>query len=289
MGCLTHPRNFDCRRSKRPLRVSSSMAKEEEEEGTLVKVPTVTAPATAARDPRIVRAARLLRDEAQRRAEGAFVLDGDDLLTEALAAGIAVESVFEREPLRWAGALPSGAEHVPAAPDALRALAALGQPPRVAAVCRVPETPATVLPDGALVLVGVTGAGNIGSIARTAAALMLPRVALTPGCADPWSRKALRAALGASFAPGLVATGVPLEALVRVPGRPPLAAAMPRGGVAPTELPAGAAVVLGGEREGLTAGEVALCDLAVTIPAPGVESLNVAAAAAVLAWVLATR
>lgn len=200
--------------------------------------------------------------------------------------------MFEADaaPSRWADRLPPGVEHVPASTDALRALAAVGQVPRVAAVCRTPPaTAAGALPPRSLVLTRVTDAGNVGSIARTAAALMLPRVALTPGCADPWSRKALRAALGASFAPGLVATGVPLEALVRVPGRPPLAAAMPRGGVAPTELPAGAAVVLGGEREGLTAGEVALCDLAVTIPAPGVESLNVAAAAAVLAWVLATR
>jgi TrmH family RNA methyltransferase len=152
-------------------------------------------------------------------------------------------------------------------------------------VCRTPAEPSGVLPPASLVLARVTGAGNVGSILRTAAALGLPRVALTPGCADPWSRRALRAALGASFAPGLVARDRPLERIAAAQ-HPPLAAAVPRGGVAPEALPPGAAVVLGSERDGLSAAEIACCDLAVTIPAPGFESLNVAAAAAILAHAL---
>jgi tRNA G18 (ribose-2'-O)-methylase SpoU len=62
---------------------------------------------------------------------------------------------------------------------------------------------------------------------------------------------------------------------------------VPRGGEHPDDLPAGVAIVLGGEAAGLDAGALALCDLAVTVPAPGFESLNVAAAAAILAWHLA--
>jgi RNA methyltransferase, TrmH family len=250
--------------------------------------PLTTRPATAARDPRIARAARLLRDDGARRDEGAFVVDGDELLAEALAAGVTVEVVFEAEPARWRSQLPAGVEHVAASPDALRALASVGQPPRVAAVCRVPDAPSGPVPPGALVLAGVTDAGNVGSIARTAAALGLPRVEVLAGSADPWSRKALRAALGASFAPGVVRTGRTLEEVAAERGRSPLAAAVPRGGEEPAALPAeGVAVVLGSERDGLTPGEVALCDLAVTIPAAGFESLNVAAAAAILGWELA--
>ena len=228
--------------------------------------------ATSARDPRVVRAARLLRDARARRAEGAFVVDHEELLAAARAAGLVVESVLRAEE---------------ASADAMRALAAVGQPPDVVAIVRTPPAPPGDLPPGSLVLAGVTGAGNVGSILRTAAALGVPRVALTPDCADPWSRPALRAALGASFTEGLVATGRPLGRLAALPGRPPLAAAMPRGGVAPDELPPGAAVVLGGESDGLTAADRALCDLAVTIPAPGFESLNVAAAAAIITWELA--
>lgn len=241
-------------------------------------------PATAARDPRIVRAARLLRSERARAAEGAFVLDGADLLEEAVRAGVVLETVFAAPGV----AVPDGVAAVEAAPDALRALAALGQAPQVAAIARIPDPPAGPVPPRALVLVGVGDAGNVGSILRTAAALGLPRVELGAGCADPWSRKALRAALGASFAPGLVCTrGRTLDALAAEPGRGRLVAAVPRAGREPGALGPADAVVLGRERDGLTAAEVARCDDAVSIPAPGFESLNVAAAAAVLAWELA--
>ena len=215
--------------------------------------------ATSARDPRVVRAAKLLREpEAD-----AFAIDGEELLAEARAAGIEVEYV-----------LGKGGE--PAAPDALRALAVLGQAPVVVAVCRRPPEPAGPSPPRSLVLARVGDAGNVGSIVRTAAAFELPRVTLTAGCADPWSRKALRASMGATFRRGLVATGRPLDGL--------LAAAVPRGGMPPAELPPDAAVVLGAEGEGLSDEELARCELRVTIPATGFESLNVAAAAAILAW-----
>lgn len=231
----------------------------------------MTPTATTARDPRIVRAARLLREEDARREEGAFVVDDGELLRAAVDAGIEVEWVLGD----WPGADA-------AAPDAMRALAALGQPPAVVAVCRVPPPPGGPLPPRSLLLARVADEGNVGSIVRTAAAFGIPRVALTRGSGDPWSRKALRAARGATFGRGLVAEGARLEGGV-------LAAAVPSGGLPPAELPPDASVVLGGEREGLTPDEVARCDLAVTIPAAGFESLNVAAAAAILTYELARR
>jgi TrmH family RNA methyltransferase len=133
-----------------------------------------------------------------------------------------------------------------------------------------------------VVLAGVGDAGNVGSILRSAAALGAPRAVLAGACADPWSRRALRAAMGASLRPGLVARAGSLAEVAAWPGRPPLAAAVPAGGVAPAALAPGTAIVLGAEREGLSAAERALCEHAVTIDAPGFESLNVAAAAAIL-------
>ena len=253
----------------------------------------MTAPATSSKDPRIVRAARLLRDPAARREEGAFVIDHEDLLHQALTANLTIELCFTPQ---QKGTVPLSftAEHEGTVPfcftgeDGMRALSVVGEVPRVVAVVRTPPSPLD-LPPSSLVLAGVADAGNVGSIVRTARALGLPRVALTPECADPWSRRALRAALGASFAPGLVATERPLQALAALPDRPPLAAAVARGGQAPETLPPGAAVVLGSERDGLTPGERACCDLEVTVPAAGFESLNVAAAAAILAYGMATR
>ncbi|HEU4976447.1 MAG TPA: TrmH family RNA methyltransferase [Baekduia sp.] len=253
-----------------------------------------TRPVTSARDPRVVRAARLLRDPAACRAAGAVAVDGDDVLDEALAAGLEPELVLEdpgraAEPAPWRARLAGRVAPAHAGPDALRALAALGQPPRVVAVLRLPTAPPPApLPGGAVVLCELGDAGNVGSIVRTAAALGVPRVVPCGAGADPLVRRALRASLGTVLRPGLVSTRAPsVAALAAEPDRPPLAAAVPTGGVAPDALPAGAAVVLGRERTGLTGAEVAACDLAVTIPAPGFESLNVAAAAAILLY--ATR
>jgi RNA methyltransferase, TrmH family len=248
-------------------------------------------PVTSARDPRVVRAAALLRDAEARRRERAVAIDGDDLLTEALLAGLEVEAVLEdparaAEPARWRSRLPPGVTPAPAGEDALRALAALGQPPRVVAICRLREPPPPApLPEGAVVLCGVADEGNVGSIVRTAAALHLERVLPCDDCADPFARRALRASLGAAFRLDLV--GAPAGSLAEVARsdeRPPLAAAVPRGGLEPEALPADAAIVVGRERDGLTRAEVAACEIAVTIPAPGFESLNVAAAAAILMW-----
>lgn len=234
----------------------------------------------------MVEAVALLRDGERRRAARAVILDGPALVDEALGLGVV---------LRWAlgdadEALRDRLEAVgvpvaPAAPDALRALGALGQPARLVALAALPAVPPEgPLPPGSLVLAGVRDEGNLGSIVRTALAFRRPAVALDPACGDPWSRRALRAARAASLAPGLVHEGWRSH-----DADPPLAAAVPRGGVAPADLPEGACVVLGGEHEGLDAATRRACAVAVTVPAPGFESLNVAAAAAVLCHELARR
>jgi TrmH family RNA methyltransferase len=237
-------------------------------------------PAVSARDPRVLRAAALLREPGD-----AICLDGPELVEAALAEGLEPEFVLAADPARWPGA-------VHASPDALRALGALGQPASVVAVAPrpAPGDPA----DATLVLAGVTDAGNVGSILRTAAALgavyrpraeeLRPTVALLGGCADPMSRRALRAAAGASLRPRLIA---PITDLREIPH--PLVAAVARGGSPPEALAPGATIVLGNEKTGLTDDQLARCATTVTIPADGFESLNVAAAAAILLWEAARR
>ncbi|MFL5844543.1 MAG: TrmH family RNA methyltransferase [Solirubrobacteraceae bacterium] len=232
-------------------------------------------PAVSARDPRVLRAAALLRAPAE-----AICLDGPELIDAAIDEGLAIEFILAADPSRWPGAVPASA-------DALRALGALGQPATAVAVAARPRPgdPA----DAVLVLAGVSDAGNVGSILRTAAALGgqtdrrgtsdRPTVAITPTTADPMSRRALRAAAGASLRAGLIA---PVTNLAEIPR--PLAAAVPRGGAAPDALEPGTTIVLGNERDGLTPEDLAACGHTVTIPAAGFESLNVAAAAAILLW-----
>jgi TrmH family RNA methyltransferase len=251
----------------------------------------MTGAAVSARDPLVARAARLLRDGEARRAEGAVAVAGDDLLTEALLAGVEVDAVLEdpahaSEPARWRSLLGDGVVPTPAGADALRALAALGAPPRVLAICRLHEPPAVPpVPDAAVVLCEVGDEGDVGSIIRTAAALNIPRVIPCGAGADPFSPGALRASQGGAFRLDLVSGPVAsLAELAAMDDRPALAATVHAGGLEPEGLPADAAVVLGRERRGLTREEIALCEFTVTIPAPGFESLNVAAAAAILMW-----
>ena len=125
---------------------------------------------------------------------------------------------------------------------------------------------------------GVGDPGNVGTIVRTAHALLDGTVVLGPGCADPFSPKAVRASMGSIFGQP-VARG----AVAETPG--PRVALVAHGGEEPSALGGAATLCLGAEREGLPEEVLAACDSRVTIPLRrgGAESLNVAAVAAICA------
>ncbi|MBP2179025.1 tRNA G18 (ribose-2'-O)-methylase SpoU [Amycolatopsis magusensis] len=138
------------------------------------------------------------------------------------------------------------------------------------------------------VLEGVGDHENLGSIFRNAAALGIDGVLIGPGCADPLYRRSVRVSMGnvlrvpfARLEPWPDGLGLLRDHGFRV------AALTPRpGSVDLRELRAPAlervAVLVGSEGPGLTEEALAAADLAVRIPmAEGVDSLNVATAAAV--------
>jgi RNA methyltransferase, TrmH family len=133
-----------------------------------------------------------------------------------------------------------------------------------------------------LALWRVSDPGNLGTLVRAADAYGAG-VALSRGCADPTSPKALRASMGAVFR-------VPLAEFDEPAGR--RLALVPRGGVPlpEVELAGDVVFVLGAEREGLPAEVLADCDERVSIPqAAGAESLNVATAGAIALYEQARR
>jgi TrmH family RNA methyltransferase len=136
-----------------------------------------------------------------------------------------------------------------------------------------------------VVLDGVQDPGNVGTIVRTAAAAGAPAVAFLEGTADPLGPKAVRASAGNVFRIAVAeARWQDMEAMkgLEVWG------AAAEGGEPLDEAPieGAGALVLGSEAHGLRHGGVRK----VTIPAAeGVESLNVAAAAAVLLFELRRR
>jgi TrmH family RNA methyltransferase len=130
---------------------------------------------------------------------------------------------------------------------------------------------------------GVSDPGNVGTVIRTALALVGGSVVLGPDCADPYGPHAVRASMGAIFAEPVLRAE-----LDETPG--PRAALVAHGGDPIEALDGAATVCLGAEREGLPAEVVERCDVRVTIPLRGgAESLNVAAAAAIALQRISSR
>jgi RNA methyltransferase, TrmH family len=122
---------------------------------------------------------------------------------------------------------------------------------------------------------GVVDPGNVGTVIRTAHALVGGSVVIGPESADPYGPHAVRASMGAVFAEPLVRGGID-----QTPE--PRAALVAHGGEPLDALEGAATVCLGAERTGLAEEVLERCSVQVTIPLrEGAESLNVAAAAAI--------
>ena len=148
------------------------------------------------------------------------------------------------------------------------------------------------------VLEGIVDTTNLGAIFRSAAALGMDGVLLSPGCCDPLARRAIRVSMGTVFQVPWAVLGQSQKewpekgmALLREYGFKTAAMALKRDSI-PLGDPRLAreeklAVVLGTEGDGLASGTIAACDYTVIIPmSHGVDSLNVAAASAVAFWEL---
>jgi TrmH family RNA methyltransferase len=208
---------------------------------------------------------RKLRDRKHREREGLFASEGEDLLEAGLAAGA--------EPRFLLTAAGSGLGGEEVEPELLAGTSSLGSGTRAIAVW--PLRWADGAPAPCVYLHGVGDPGNVGAIVRTAHALLDGPLALGPGCADPFSPKAVRASMGSIFA------RPPARAeLEETPA--PRAALVAHGGAGLAALDGAATLCLGSERDGLPAAVLARCEATATIPLPGgAESLNVAAAAAI--------
>lgn len=144
------------------------------------------------------------------------------------------------------------------------------------------------------VLEDIVNPTNIGAIFRSAAALQMDAVLLTPACSDPLYRRAIRVSMGTVFQ--IPWTYLDQDGLdsIRKMGFKTAAMALRDDSVS-IDDPAldkeeKLAIVLGTEGDGLASSTIEGCDYTVRIPmACGVDSLNVAAASAVAFWQLRRR
>ncbi|MFZ5870966.1 MAG: TrmH family RNA methyltransferase [Actinomycetota bacterium] len=258
-------------------------------------------------DPRLDEYARLTDVALRRRrepAEGLYVAESHTVIRRALAAGHRPRSFLMAH--RW---LPESA-------DLLDAAAGHGVPVYVADEAVLQRLTGFHLHRGALasmhrpvlpdlddvvrgarrvaVLEDVVDHTNVGAVFRAAAALGVDAVLVSPRCADPLYRRSIRVSMGTVFQ-------VPWTRLqpwpggldrLRAGGFTVAALALDDDAVDLDEfvrtLPDRLALMLGTEGDGLSRRSVAAADVVVRIPmAGGVDSLNVASAAAVAFW--ATR
>lgn len=142
------------------------------------------------------------------------------------------------------------------------------------------------------VLEDVVNPTNVGAIFRSAAALNMDAVLLTPACSDPLYRRAIRVSMGTVFQiPWTYLEEQDRQKIFHELGFKTVAMALRDDsiGIDDPRLKAAEklAVVLGTEGDGLAASTIENCDYTVRIPmAHGVDSLNVAAASAVAFWEL---
>jgi TrmH family RNA methyltransferase len=138
-----------------------------------------------------------------------------------------------------------------------------------------------------LALENINDPGNVGALIRTAAAAGAAGVLLSPGCADPFSPKAIRASACAALRlPVIINCNIP--AFISAAGAAvPIFAAHAHGGVVPYDLPMGGPCMLliGSESHGLSAEALEVASHTVCLPMPGgTESLNAAVAGSILIY-----
>ncbi len=230
---------------------------------------------------------------------GLFIAEGELVLRRALRAGYVARSVLlDAKRAAQLSAVDTGAAPVyAAAPDVLREITGFHVHRGVlASFHRRPLPSVAEVLAGAgrvTVLEDVNNHTNLGAIFRAAAGLGIDAVLLSPSCADPLYRRSVRVSMGEVFA-------VPYARLadwpgdlreVRDAGFTVVALTPGEGSVPIDELDAAVrerpALLLGAEGSGLSRQALAASQVRARIPmSRGVDSLNVAAAAAVAYWEL---
>jgi TrmH family RNA methyltransferase len=242
-----------------------------------------------------IAAARKLTRRAGRDAAGAFLAEGRQAVSEALATSPgAVRQVFATAAAAAAHRDLLTGTAVPVRLVTEKAAAGLSEtvtPQGLVAVCDLPDVPpervAAQLPRLTVALAGIADPGNAGTVLRTADACGAGGVVFGAGSVDPFGGKVVRAGAGSHFHLDVVRSAGLAELLPALRSAGATLLAADAGGEA--ALPdivdrlAGPVVWLfGNEARGVPADLAALADARVRIPMRGrAESLNLAAAAAI--------
>jgi TrmH family RNA methyltransferase len=246
---------------------------------------------------------RSLQEKKHREGLGLFVVEGEKVVGELLAAQFPFVELYATD--AWAGVsrLPSPGEatamtpesrgvsaprpHAPAHEISAAEMARVSHYPTPSAVLAVGKITRTPLAPRALdrgltlALDGIQDPGNVGTLLRIADWFAFDRVVLSPDCADLFSQKVINASMG-SFA-RVVAHTAPLADALANCAAPVLGCDLAGDDVHALPALRDAVVVIGSEGRGLSPAVAAHVTRRVTIPKfGGAESLNAAVAAAIV-------
>lgn len=241
---------------------------------------------------------KLITSGRARKERGLFVVEGVRICTDAMGSGIEIatlvysDSALLRYPEQVAQLREVCEQELSVPNDLFEKISDTKSPQGVLCVCKMPELrlPVGQIRVGGkyLALENLSDPANLGTIARTAEALGIDGLILSAGSCDPYSPKALRAGMGSLLRIPLTVTEdlIGLIEELKAKGIPAYAAVPARDALAVTEVPLcdGGIVMIGNEGNGLSEEAKSAADK-VTIPMAGrAESLNAAAAAAIMMW-----
>lgn len=241
---------------------------------------------TSRKNPLLQHMRKLLSSRSYRENSGEFAADGIKLLEEAVKWSperlrtVLVTRDTELPPL------PEQIRVVEIPEDVMVQISPMEAPQGALFSCALPQNEGLVLKDQCLILDGIQDPGNLGTILRTADAMDVP-VILTPGCADAFNHKTVRASMGAVFRTcPQRAEQVQAADACRAMGIPLMVTALSERAVDVRQADLRkAALVIGSEGKGVGDFFLSRADREVIIPmSDRCESLNAAVAAAIILW-----
>lgn len=252
-------------------------------------------PVITSRRNNIIRDAASLADAACRRESGMFLAEGARLCADAAVSGIKIKTLFytEKASQKYGGYLSPikdiseksyiVEEHV------AQLLSQTKHPQGIFCQCIIPIKEKVKLNGKSAVFEDMQDPTNLGTAIRTAEALGIDHVILLGERQDVYAPKVIRASMGAVFRQTVseYANRDDLFLKLKEEGCTTYAAALSDTNLflGRFKFPDNAAVFIGNEGNGLTKETMESCDYTVTIPMKGKsESLNAAAAAAVIMW-----
>lgn len=238
-------------------------------------------------NPGYRQALKLAGNRRERLKQGCTLLSGVHLVAAARDARWPMQRIMVREGHRddrEVAALLASAECPVIELDAglFDTLEQMPSPTGVLAVAEVPAPPPIASGGLCVLLEGVQDPGNVGTILRTAAAAGTDQAWLATGCADAWSPRVLRAAMGAHFVMPVIERVDAVAAMGAFRGTRAITALGQAESIHHCNLGGDLLLVLGAEGQGVSPALAELATLRLRIPMrAGIESLNVSAAAAV--------